>query len=324
MVRWRALGNGGDGIAYLLFEDGGARSYVNGGLTPTQSPSITYTPGATMGVAVNIIGVFQYFWITPDINGTGGCGGGPMWNGSATSSPTVRGGCGGTSTGMQFTHGMSPVYPAIAGQNYNFTQTVASFNFGSNATMDALLGGGGFQAWNVVGGQTANRPSVKVNIANAPLYQQNHDYVAGDRVIDGPGLSGGVLTSGSPIYLWAVQGSGGHSSVANGPQSCPSPANYGGGINGSPTPAQWSGATHVSDNGVTWVCLTNVDYITVHDATYDAPAWQGPGHAYDHYEWVTSAGRSFNVSGSACVSGGTPPHLAVVRMGDARGKIGER
>ena len=100
-----ALGNGGDGIAYWLFEDGGARGYVNGGLTPTQSPSITYTPGATMGVAVNIIGVFQYFWITPDINGTGGCGGGPMWNGSATSSPTVRGGCGGTSTGMQFTRG---------------------------------------------------------------------------------------------------------------------------------------------------------------------------------------------------------------------------
>ena len=116
---------------------------------------------------------------------------------------------------------MSPVYPAIAGQNYNFTQTIAAFNFGSNATMDALLGGGGFQPWNTVGGQTANRPSVKVNIANAPLYQQNHDYVAGDRVIDGPGLSGGVLTSGSPIYLWAVQGSGGHSSGCERPAELP-------------------------------------------------------------------------------------------------------
>ena len=180
--------------------------------------------------------------------------------------------------------------------------------------MDALLGGGGFQPWNTVGGQTPNRPMVTSNTANAPLYQQNHDYVAGDRVIDGPGLSGGVLTSGSPVYLWAIQGSGGHSLSANGPQSCPSPANYGGGINGSPTPAQWSGATHVSDNGITWACLTQIDHITIHDMNLDAPAWQA-GHLYSNSEWITTSGHAFTAGDptwtttKTCTSGGTPPPI---------------
>ena len=308
------LGNSAsiNGTAYWLYYDGGARNTMAGGLS-TEITMGPYTPGATMGYAVSLSGAFEYLWVTPDINGTGGCGGGPMWNGSATSSPTVRGGCGGTSTGLQFTMGNNPVYPAIGGQNYGGDQTVANFNFGSNATMDSLLGSGGFQPWNTVGGQTRNLPKVTSNTTNAPLWQQGHAYVAGDRVIAGPGVSGGSYTWGSPIYLWAVSGSGGTSSGSgNGPQSCSSPANYGGGINGSGTPAQWSGHSTVNDNGITWACLTQVDHITIHDMNRDAPAWQA-GHLYSNSEWVTANGHGF-IAGTAtwsdsitCTSGGTPP-----------------
>jgi hypothetical protein len=290
----------------------------NGAPSGTAMP---YTLNATMGVAVDMDGPFTYIWVTADINGTSGCGGGPLWNGDPNASPVVIGSCGGrgtgipngnapVSTGVQFGMTMHTVYPSIAGGSYYGGATpIAAFNFASNSTLNTLLGAGGFQGWNINGGQTAWNANdmVTATVANAPGWQASHHYDPGDRVIAGPGWSGGSYTSGSPVYLWGLSSAGGNSSGSgNGPQSCPSPTGYGGGFATGP-PAAWTGHTTVSDAGLTWVCLTQVDYITIHDANLDSPPWQA-GHLYQGAQYALANNHAFEINNNnPCTSGSTPP-----------------
>jgi len=175
----------------------------------------------------------------------------------------------------------------------------------------------------------ATSPALIINVANAPGWQAGHSYVVGDRVLAGPGWiagSPGSFISGRPLYLWALAAGGGGTSAStgNGPQRCPKPANYGGGlITVNPNPSKWSGASTVSDGALTWTCLTVVDYPTWTAAVEDdSPlisgdgyhTWQ-PGTNYWYHQYAVSNGISYWMSTSEnnpkppfyCTSGSTPP-----------------
>lgn len=312
------LGSGANSVGFRINRDGAPQNIGqshNAGVTPTTTTAtVTPVSGATQGIAVDLESLPHQFWVTPDITGTSGCGGGPLWNGDVNSAPLVRGGCGGPGTGLKFWMGIIPVYPAITGQNFSGQQTVASFGFDNNSTLDSLIGGGGnFLSWNTAGGGFVDR-SLSSPEANAPAWSTNHTVVAGDRMTAGPGWtagSPGSFTDGLPIYLWAVSGAGGTTaSSGNGPQSCPSPAGYGSGFSGS-TPSAWAGATTVNDNGINWVCLTKLDHVTFHDANLDSPPWQA-GHLYAYAEFAKSNRHIFleqdgHTTTGHCTSGSTPP-----------------
>ena len=77
--------------------------------------------------------------------------------------------------------------------------TNVTFNFGPNATLDALIGASGpgpiYKNWNVDGGDGGtpgpNHPQTR-NVANAPVWQPSTTYTSfpnDDRVLAGPGYS---------------------------------------------------------------------------------------------------------------------------------------
>jgi hypothetical protein len=96
-------------VGYVLAAPGGyVHQVVFGPNGQRLSASFTYSSG-TMGVAVDMDSNPRQIWVTPDISGTSGCGGGPVWNGDtttyaapvyyATGTPGTGAPCGGPGTG---------------------------------------------------------------------------------------------------------------------------------------------------------------------------------------------------------------------------------
>jgi hypothetical protein len=297
-----------------------------------------WTAGKTAGVALNLNTDSPQIWVTTDVanlvcNGSGGAGTtAPMWNGSCAHDPSLPGS--GTpvtgNTGAQtFLPGWG-YFPAmqIAGpQTSSGLTTSLTFNFGASSFLGTVPSG--YSAWNAAGGgvptpgpNTAALPSngQTMNVANAPGWQASTSYAAGSRVVAGPALvtggNPGTYTSGSALYLWAANATGGPytsgSSRPAGFGSCANPANTGGGFTGS-TPAGWAGATTVADNGITWTCLTAVDYVTMTGAMADDKLWQASTKYYPYQIVTWTDGNAYQVPQSApspCTSysgSGGPP-----------------
>ena len=179
---------------------------------------VNYVSGKTIGIVINQDTNPWQMWVTPDISNRSGCGGGPVWNGDTTTyaapvrftsgahSPCGGPGTGGTvftgptsnETGLpwQVAVGASP---GMTGQYYGAQNTVVTFSFGPNATLDALIGASGpgpiYKNWNVDGGDGGtpgpNHPQTR-NVANAPVWQPSTTYTSfpnDDRVLAGPGYS---------------------------------------------------------------------------------------------------------------------------------------
>ena len=242
----------------------------------SSAPTATPVAGQTSGVALDLTSDPPQVWFTPNVLDTHGCDGGPTWNGSAASAPVRNpgAGCGRAANGpVTAGTGVSVYLPGYAYYPIFVSNGAANhvtFNFAGRfiGTPPA-----GFEAWDAGSPTPPNpgffSPPVPINLANAPGWQANTAYVAGDRVVAGPGWtpgSPGSFASNQPLYLWAANATGGPylsgASQPAGLASCASPANFGAGFDGR-TPSQWSGATTVSDNGITWACLTPVDYTTM-------------------------------------------------------------
>ena len=141
-----AFGTDTNAVAYVLTNDGYTMGNIQFGQN-NHSSSMTYTSGKTIGVAVNLDTNPEQIWVTPDITSSTGCGGGPLWNGDANSSPTVHGHCGGPGTGFPFA--LTGVYPAWLGQGYRSPPSKSTFSFTDNPMLDAWIGGvGNYQPWN--------------------------------------------------------------------------------------------------------------------------------------------------------------------------------
>ena len=254
------IGQSQNSVGYLLTSIGGG---IYQGLFANnwrKTGSIPFTLDKTIGIAINMDTNPRQIWITPDVSGTGGCGGGPLWNGDANSAPVVHSGCGGAGTG-QGTFGpgdtgetglqffLTAAFPAWTGQDFSLPGSSITFDFTDSPTLDATISG--YRPWNTPGGGPSVPgpldPMVR-NIANAPAWQQNTAYTAfpqDDRVLAGPGYnpSSGLYTNGQPLWLWAVAPGGGGTSGANASYvptfaSCPSPA----GVGGTVAPGGYTGS----------------------------------------------------------------------------------
>ncbi len=297
----------------------GALSMANGKIywagVHNSGTSCPFVSGKTTGIALNLNTDNPQIWVTCDVTGTSGFGGGPLWNNdpcspSCTISPTQAGslipntdGTGhitGTAQGP-FLPGYG-YYPAFA----SLQSDVVTFNFGATSFVGTVPSG--YSSWNTVGGAApvpGPTSPMTINVANAPGYQTSHAYATGSRVVAGPGWNGSSYTSGSALYLWALSGAGGTSggSQPAGLNSCATPTGVGGGFNGTP-PAGWSGATSVSDNGLTWVCLTKVDYTTLTGAVLDDSHTWVAGAPYSLQQTVIDAGQAYTACGNASGSCG--------------------
>lgn len=270
----------------------------------------TLVNGNTAMVCVDLDNSPTQIWATADAAGVTGFGGGPLWNGDVTSSPTLPGtGAPVTSnTGRKIFipgYGLHPI--AVLRQSDKLTYNFATAGVGSYPT--------NFTAWedNSDGSGTAPNPGptnpVTVNVANAPGRAQSTAYAVGQRVVAGPGWQSSAYVNGANLYLWAVDvGGGGTSSGSgDGPQTCATPAGSG----GIPT-AAWAGATRVSDGSVSWVCLTQVDYVTLTGAFGDTATNWATVTAYFNNAWVINAGKIYRmnaaetVSPFTCLSSATP------------------
>ena len=211
------IGDDASSAGYQINGAGSALNQVSYGVNREKKINgVNYVSGKTIAVVINQDTNPWQMWVTPDISNTSGCGGGPVWNGSNTSSPvpalvaTAHYPCGGPGTGGTVFTGPTSgetglpffvpgVSPAMTGQFFGGQNTVVTFNFGANATLDALIGSGGpgpiYQNWNVDGGDGGNpgpnHPQTR-KVANAPLWQPSTPYTSfpnDDRVLAGPGYS---------------------------------------------------------------------------------------------------------------------------------------
>ena len=334
----QAIANTPDSVGYVLTTGGSLVQTARfGAFGQPPTGSVPYTTGKTIGVAVDMDVNPRQFWVTTDVTGTGGCGGGPLWNGSTTSSPTfystgANSPCGGPGTGPgTFGPGdtggtgvgffLVGAFPSWNGQDAFVPASVGTFDFGDNASLDAAIPG--YQPWNNSGGGPGVpgplNPLTR-NVANAPAWQPTTAYTSfpnDDRIVAGPGYSPttALYTNGQPLYLWAVATGGGGTSGSNGSYaatfaSCPSPANVGGtvapgGYTGSGA-AAWAAATHVTDGSVTWVCLASVDYTTFTGANVDdVTTWATSSPFFALQFFVTPAGNAYYTSPTS--PGITPP-----------------
>jgi hypothetical protein len=264
---------------------GGLIQWFNNGGTPTLisdgGGAITLVAGKTGEACVDLDTSPPHVWMTADVSGTNGAGGGPLWNGVATSNPA---------TGTVPMLAWLPKYvwyPAFDG------------NAGDRAT--AKFGGftppPGFNTWDAAGGEPPKpgptHPNV-VNVANAPEWQASHAYALKDRVLNGPAWNG-AYTNGQNLCLWAVKVAGtSGSNIRAFDTACNSgtPANVGGGLDGT-IPSGWASAATVTDGTVTWALLTKVDYPTLTAATVDDPVNWTPNTAYSHAQTVIYQGKSY-------------------------------
>ena len=301
------------------------------------SASFTYTPGKTIGVAVDMDSNPRQIWVTPDITDTSGCGGGPVWNGDTTTwgapvaaaPSTAHYPCGGPGTGRA---PMGRATPARPGCSSFWTGLIRRSRCRITACRPrrrrstlptaprstAVIPG--YLPWNAVGGASKrSRAANSRRRATSPTRQRGsrtrpiRAFPNDDRVLAGPAYNPatGIFTNGLPLYLWAVASGGGGTSGNNstyaghfGTAPCPSPANIGGtvapgGYSGSGT-AAWNAATHVTEGTVTWVCLTSVDYNTFTGANIDDVVNWTPSTGYFRWQFVlTSNGNVYYASTSS-------------------------
>jgi hypothetical protein len=259
----------------------------------------TVVNGVTAAAFVDLDSDPQQVWFTPNITGTSGYLGGPLFNGSNTSSPKLPGSGFNVSDFTGVAVGLPGLiwYPIF--ESFNLDK--ATFNFTTNSTLEGIIGSS-YVAWDDSGGAAPTpgplAPMVR-NVANAPPWTAGTSQAAATRVVAGPGHTpGGGYTSGQPLYLWAVTGSGGTTggSQPAGFASCAVPAATGGGLDGS-TPGGWSGATTVSDNGITWTCLKQIDYVVLSDLMIDDYPWQANAPYYNS-AIVVNGGKSYIMTAS--------------------------
>lgn len=309
----QVLGNDANSVGYNYTANGNSTLVYNAAsILPRAYTSLPpITSGKTIGVAVDLDSDPPQAWVTPDVTATSGFGGGPQWNGNNTFSPTIPGSGPGNigSAGGEFFllpgYEVSPVYQFRA----NASPQSVTFNFGGSAFVGTPPAG--YSSWNTAGGAIdvpGPLNAQTIDVANAPAWQASQTYVSGDRVVAGPGWASGSYVQGANLYLWALSaGSGGTSaSSGNGPQTCGTPANYGGGFAGS-IPSQWSGATTATDGGITWTCLTRIDYVTLTGAFLDTPTFWSSGGSYEDEQYVQNAGNVYFQSQSVP----TPPNLCI-------------
>jgi len=310
-------------ISYLHTVSSGAIYWGNNALKTSIG---TTSASQVVAIAADFNSNPPQFWVAPNAtnlvcNGSGGSGSSaPQYNGNCTSDPSIPGsGAGNTGgTGVNFFLQGFAYFPVF---QTNGTGQSATYNFGGSGFAGVLPTG--YSSWDDNSDSSSNAPNpgptnaVSLNIANAPGWAASTSYAAGKRVVAGPGWapgSPGSFTSGSALYLWAIQGAGGTSggSPPAGFSSCPTPAAYGGGFTGS-TPSQWSGATTVSDNGLTWVCLTKVDNVTLTGAFFDtSTAWSAGATFYYGQRVTNTAGQVFKMTAArsspfTCTTGGSAP-----------------
>ena len=234
------------------------------------------------GIATGQVGAWAIFfpadtisppqvWVTPDITGTSGFGGGPLWNGSNTSSPEVPG----TGTPVSGGTGVLATMPGglyFPGLMLSANGDSATFGFSTNTTLDGLIGTGKtyvYKPWDDASGETAPNPGptnpMTIVIAGAPVYSNSATMTQGNagtstpasRILGGPGCNSGGFTSGSDCWVWQALG-GGTTSASGDPVAtwtCDTPANTGGIYSTS-----FSGASTETDNGITFACLYKADY----------------------------------------------------------------
>ncbi|MGH7068572.1 MAG: hypothetical protein ACREFO_00975, partial [Acetobacteraceae bacterium] len=279
-----------------VFYDAGNNAFTWG---PETGPAPgAMATGKTGALAVDLNTDPPQIWITPDVTVTGGYGGGPEWNGSATASPLVPGTgiptTGGT--GLGFILPGQGYFPISGGQAYQDRATAeVTFNFGASAFVGTVPSG--YSSWNTVGGGAPDpgpTQPMTINVANAPGWQASTAYVRGDRVLAGPAWNGSAYASGNALYLWVLTGGYGDTSGTSAAafNSCPSPANYGGGLLGN-YPAQWLGGTHVTDGALTWTCLTPVDYTTFTAMADDSATNWAASAQYTLLQYVMNGGNSY-------------------------------
>jgi hypothetical protein len=269
------------------------------------------TSGKTIGIAINMNTDPREMWVTSDVTGTSGFGGGPLWNGSNTKSPTLPGTgnpvgvfpSGSTAgTGASFYILGDAIWPIWQGQVLDSS----TFNFGATSFVGTIPSG--FTAWDNASGNLAypgpTNPLV-INISNAPGFLISTSYSSGARVNAGAGWNGSAYTDGQPVCVFGLVTpgtSGTDPTVFNAACASGTPSGVGGIPGGS-----WPGATTVTSGGATFALLSRIDYVTPTHAFADAPAWT-PSTQYPAYTYVQNGGvaySQFNPFGSPgiCTSG---------------------
>lgn len=264
----------------------------------------TSTVGAVSAIAADLDTDPPQFWFTANANGTSGFAGGPLWNGSASSSPEVPGTglptpicavgasvpCG---TGAPFLLTGQIEYPLAFMTNSG----AATFNFGTFSPFTTLLPD--YSAWNTSGGLPAVNPisPLESQISNASGWAAG-TYAAGARVNAGPAWNGSAYTSGLKLCLFGLVTpgtSGSDPTVFNTACTSGTPSNRGGIPGGA-----WPGATTVTDGGVTWALLTVVDEISVSAASSDTNTPWAQSTAYINGAYVLNGGNAYvNAAGTA-------------------------
>ncbi len=171
--------------------------------TGTNDPSLAV--GTIGEVCADMGAKPPLMWITPNVSGTGGPGGGPKWNGDATANPV-----GDVNGALIF------LYPAQQAQALNSCCAFPIFISRNGDSVTANFGSftppTGYSTWNTVGGDVPSAPNpwtpLKVNVANAPAWQASHVYHAGAAIatvttpVASPGVvnwTGHGLTAGQAV-----------------------------------------------------------------------------------------------------------------------------
>jgi len=264
-----------------------------GGIFMVGNNIITGTGSSTVGVrsvvAVDLDTDPPQYWFTPDASGTSGYSGGPLWNGSSSSSPEVPG------TGLPTSGGTGAQF-ILKGQLQNPVAVLANsdavtFSFAAYAPITTLLPD--YSPWNTSGGGPPSPgPLTPMNsqISNAPGWTSGTRAV-GYRVNAGPGWNGTSYTSGSKLCLFAVTvggTTGSDPTVFNTACNSGTPA----GVGGIPT-GSWGGATTVTDGSVTWALLTVVDEVTATAAPADTNTPWATSTQYLNGAYVLNGGVAY-------------------------------
>lgn len=300
-------------------------------LLPTSTG--TASSGVTAAIVVNLDTDPNQIWFTPNVAGTSGFGGGPLWNGDVNATPEVHGTGFILSTGQELAtpvclipRGSPPTcgtgfpyglpgqlqYPTAFIQNGD----ALTFNFGTNATLTTQIPS--YAPWNTSGGEPPtpgpNHP-MEVQVSNAPGWTSGTRAV-GYRANAGPAWNGSAYTSGSNLCLFAVVTggtTGSDASVFNTACNSGAPAATGGVPSGT-----WPGATTVTDGSVTWALLTRVDEISLSPAFAEVNASWATSTVYVNGQYVKNGGNLYrqsagDVSPNTCTSassGGGPTGTA--------------
>ncbi len=256
--------------------------------------------GQTGEVCVNLDLLPPVLWVTPNVSGTSGPGGGPKWNGDAAATPV------GNVGGRQVLLPRYLWFPTFSG--YNADKVTAAFG--------GFTPPSGYSTWNTSGGGSPVPGPVdplNVYVSNAPGWTTGTSHALKDRINAGAGWNGTAFTNGQPVCVFGLTvagSSGSDPTVFNTACASGTAAGVGGGLDGT-IPAGWSGATTVVDGGATWALLQRIDYATLTGAFSDDPLAWGASTTFQFTSVVTHAGNAYlqntNISftPSSCVSAGS-------------------